>query len=136
MIKTRVREGLTVFFTTHILDEAEYLCDRVAIINRGKIVAVETPKKLKERFGGLQTVEALVDGGDLERLRKELSSVSGVSKVWAEDGRVIKVETSNPGEIFKIIASQVERMGLRIVSLNLRDPTLEEAFVRLVNENQ
>ena len=64
MIKGRVSEGLTVFFTTHILDEAEYLCDRVAIVNNGKIVAVDTPKKMKERFGGLQTVEALVEGGD------------------------------------------------------------------------
>ncbi|MFQ5763273.1 MAG: ABC transporter ATP-binding protein, partial [Candidatus Bathyarchaeia archaeon] len=65
MIRSRVREGLTVFFTTHILEEAEYICDRIAIIHQGRIVAVDTPQGLKDRFGGLRTIEAVVDGGDV-----------------------------------------------------------------------
>ncbi len=132
MIKGRVSEGLTVFFTTHILDEAEYLCDRVAIVNNGKIVAVDTPKKMKERFGGLQTVEALVEGGDSSALIRELRGLDGVSEVDEEDGGLIKVLTSNPSEALRLIGTLTEKTGARIIQLNLREPTLEQAFVSLV----
>ncbi len=136
MIKKRVKEGLTVFFTTHILDEVEYLCNRVAIINNGKIVAVETPKDLKEKFGGLQTVEAIVEGDNLEPLVGELRSVDGVSEVRVDEGQTIKIDTSDSSEIFKTIMGLAEKNGLRIVQLNLREPTLEQAFVRIVEKNR
>jgi len=136
MIKGRVSEGLTVFFTTHILDEAEYLCDRVAIVNNGKIVAVDTPKKMKERFGGLQTVEALVEGGDSSALVRELRGLDGVSEVDEEDGGLIKVLTSNPSEALRLIGTLTEKTGARIIQLNLREPTLEQAFVSLVTTKE
>ena len=136
MIKGRVSEGLTVFFTTHILDEAEYLCDRVAIVNSGKIVAVDTPKKMKERFGGLQTVEALVEGGDSSALIRELRGLDGVSEVDEEDGGLIKVLTSNPSEALRLIGTLTEKTGARIIQLNLREPTLEQAFVSLVTTKE
>ncbi len=136
MIKKRVKEGLTVFFTTHILDEVEYLCNRVAIINNGKIVAVETPKDLKEKFGGLQTVEAIVEGDNLEPLLRDLRSVDGVSEVRVDEGQTIKIDTSDSSEIFKTIMGLAEKNGLRIVQLNLREPTLEQAFVRIVERNR
>ncbi len=136
MIKKRVKEGLTVFFTTHILDEVEYLCNRVAIINNGKIVAVETPKDLKEKFGGLQTVEAIVEGDNLEPLLRDLRSVDGVSEVRVDEGQTIKIDTSDSSEIFKTIMGLAEKNGLRIVQLNLREPTLEQAFVRIVEKNR
>ena len=133
MIKKRVSEGLTVFFTTHILEEAEYLCDRVAIINKGKIIAVDTPKKLKERFGGLQTVEAVVEGDNIQTLVRDLENITGVSEVKAELGGMVKITTSNPGETLRVIGL-TERNGLKIAQLNLREPTLEQAFVSLVAE--
>ncbi len=136
MIKKRVKEGLTVFFTTHILDEVEYLCNRVAIINNGKIVAVETPKDLKEKFGGLQTVEAIVEGDNLEPLLRDLRSVDGVSEIRVDEGQTIKIDTSDSSEIFKTIMGLAEKNGLRIVQLNLREPTLEQAFVRIVEKNR
>ena len=136
MIKGRVSEGLTVFFTTHIMDEAEYLCDRVAIVNNGKIVAVDTPRKLKEKFGGLQTVEAFVEGGDSAALVRELRSLDGVSGVVEEDGGLIKISTSNPSETLRLIGSLTERTGARIIQLNLREPTLEQAFVTLVTTKE
>jgi len=132
MIKGRVSEGLTVFFTTHVMDEADYLCDRVAIVNNGKIVAVDTPRKLKEKFGGLQTVEALVEGGDSAALIRELREMDGVSEVNEEDGGLIKILTSNPSETLRLIGSLTEKTGARIIQLNLREPTLEQAFVSLV----
>src|ERR671933_1606099 len=56
-IKRQVRDGLTVFFTTHIMEEAEYLCDEIAIINKGKIIATDTPAGLKQKYGGVKAVE-------------------------------------------------------------------------------
>ena len=56
-IKSKVRDGLTIFFTTHILEEAEYLCDDIAIINKGKIIAVDTPDDLKNKFGREKTIK-------------------------------------------------------------------------------
>src|SRR5712692_1117266 len=56
-VKKKVKEGLTIFFTTHILNEAEYLCDEVAIINKGKIIAVDTPDELKNKFGREKTIQ-------------------------------------------------------------------------------
>jgi ABC-2 type transport system ATP-binding protein len=55
--KQKVRDGLSIFFTTHILEEAEYLCNRIAVINHGRIVAVDTPANLKRRFGTAKEVE-------------------------------------------------------------------------------
>src|ERR671933_1255709 len=56
-VKKYVRGGLTVFFTTHIMEEAEYLCDEIAIINKGKIVAIDTPAGLKQKYGSVKAVE-------------------------------------------------------------------------------
>jgi len=134
MIQKRVQEGLTVFFTTHILEEAEYLCDRVAIINKGKIIAVDTPRKLKEKFGGLQIVEALVEGGDPASLVSELEAINGVTEVTIESGGMVRITTSSPSEVLREIGSLTQRNGFRMTQLNLREPTLEQAFVRLVGE--
>src|SRR6266852_2127250 len=74
--KERVREGLTIFFTTHILEEAEYLCNRLAVINQGRIVDVDTPENLKRRFGSAKAVEFKLLQGTSRELASSLSRVS------------------------------------------------------------
>src|SRR5574340_462322 len=64
-IKKKVKDGLTIFFTTHVLEEAEYLCDEIAIINKGKIIAVDTPEDLKNKFGREKTIKIHVQ--DVEK---------------------------------------------------------------------
>src|SRR2546428_12332056 len=61
-LKERVRQGLTIFFTTHILEEAEYLCNRIAVINQGRIVQIDTPENLKRRVGRLDAAGRLRAG--------------------------------------------------------------------------
>ena len=56
-LKNKVKTGLTIFYTTHILSEAEYLCDQIAIIDKGKIVTVDSPDALKNRFGKEKTIK-------------------------------------------------------------------------------
>src|SRR5436853_1552415 len=85
--KERVKEGLTIFFTTHILEEAEYLCDRLAVINQGRIVDVDTPENLKRRFGSAKAVEFKLLQGTSKELASSLSSYEGVTRL-VEDGGV------------------------------------------------
>ena len=61
-VKKKSREGLSVFFTTHILEEADYICDRISIIDQGKILAEGTTQFLKDNFGQLKTLEVEVSG--------------------------------------------------------------------------
>src|SRR6478736_6485750 len=61
-IKNQVKSGLTVFFTTHIMEEAEYLCDEIAIIDKGRIIAFDTPTGLKQKYGVTKNIELRVKG--------------------------------------------------------------------------
>jgi ABC-2 type transport system ATP-binding protein len=77
--KEKVKAGLTIFFTTHILEEAEYLCQRIAVINLGKIVAIDTPENLKRRFGRAKAVEFTLLEGFSEELASRLSAFDEVT---------------------------------------------------------
>ncbi len=136
MIRGHVRAGLTVFFTTHILDEAEYLCDRIAIIHQGRIVAVDTPMGLKDRFGGLRTIEVIVEGEDVDEMVARLEHVSEVEAVSSEDGGLVKIWTAKPSEVFGAITLITNKLSLRVARLTLREPTLEQAFVSLVEQER
>src|ERR1700686_3690336 len=72
--KEKVRDGLSIFFTTHILEEAEYLCDRLAVINHGRIVAVDTPANLKRKFGTAKEVEFRFLEGSSAEFQRLLST--------------------------------------------------------------
>ena len=76
-IKRQVKEGLTVFFTTHIMEEAEYLCDQVAIINKGKIIAFDTPAGLKGKYGGVKTIERKLRNASAKSVLYLVDSVAG-----------------------------------------------------------
>jgi len=74
-LKNKVKTGLTIFYTTHILSEAEYLCDQIAIIDKGKIVTVDSPDALKNRFGKVKTIKIHL----LEKLHEINSILSGIA---------------------------------------------------------
>ena len=80
-IKNQVKSGLTVFFTTHIMEEAEYLCDNIAIINRGKIIAFDTPLGLKKKYGKENIVQIHVKEKISELILKLASNASPNSKL-------------------------------------------------------
>ena len=67
-LKNKVKTGLTIFYTTHILSEAEYLCDKIAIIDKGKIVTVDTPDALKSKFGNEKTIKIHLNEEKKEKL--------------------------------------------------------------------
>jgi len=113
------REGVTVILTTHYMEEADRLCDRVAIIDFGRIVALDTPKGLKRALGG-GIVRLKAEGGDLDSVRR----LEYVVRVEERDG-YINLTVRDPGEHLQ------EILGLigRVESVEMRAPTLEDVFI-------
>ncbi|MFI5420128.1 MAG: ABC transporter ATP-binding protein [Nitrososphaerales archaeon] len=134
--KERVqRDKLTIFFTTHILEEAEYLCQQIAIINHGKIIETDSPSNIKRKFGSAKTVDFKLLEGVSEALPRELSSLPYVTRVAQADAEgTYRVTSTKPElvipEIYKIAGS----LGLHVTSIYIAETTLEDAFISLVTE--
>ncbi|MDP6459876.1 MAG: ATP-binding cassette domain-containing protein, partial [Candidatus Hydrothermarchaeota archaeon] len=116
-------KGITIFLTTHYMEEADYLCNRVAIIDYGKILDINAPANLKDKIGEGDVIDLRVD-------KKEafVKEVKEYSPQVLEDGtvrlRALRGEAALP-RILKL----TERMGLTISSVALREPTLEDVFI-------
>jgi len=122
------REGGTVFLSTHNMEEANTLCHRVAIINRGRIVTVDTPENLRARITELQRVEVVFDKH--VELR-ELLKIRAVRRALLAGCRV-RIYTPNPPEVIESIVDFARERSLRILSLNTAAPSLEDVFLELV----
>lgn len=128
VIRELNREGVTVFLTTHNIEEANQICDRVAIINRGIIAAIDTPERLKKTIQSVQAVEIVVE--DRSRILEALSRVKGVDEIRVE-GERIRLYTPNPGMVIEETILKMKEMGILPVSVNTLGPTLEDVFIRL-----
>ncbi|MGA2663470.1 MAG: ATP-binding cassette domain-containing protein [Nitrososphaerales archaeon] len=126
------RDGLTVFMTTHYLEEADSLCDRIAIMDHGRIVVSGTPAELKEGLhGDVLTIEIAEGGRDITGFLAGLDGVSGVTRT---DGsyrlKLPMVETALP----RILASIAEE-GLRITGTSFTKPTLDQVFLEVTGRS-
>ncbi len=119
-------QGSTIFLTTHNIEEANTLCQTVCIINKGKIVAQDSPERLKKMFETTQSVEVSFD----RTVTRDLFAAEGILR--AEPcGDKWRLYTDNPDRILKYIVGRAERESLGITSLTTSGPSLEEAFVQL-----
>ncbi len=135
-LKERVRQGLTIFFTTHILEEAEYLCNRIAVINQGRIVQIDTPENLKRRFGSAKAVEFKLLQGTSSEMASALSSSPSVSRFGRDEGSgVYRVTTTRPEAVIPEIYRLADRLNLTVSSIYISETTLEDAFINLVTED-
>jgi ABC-2 type transport system ATP-binding protein len=119
-------KGCTIFLTTHNIDEANQLCQTVCIIDKGRIVAQDSPEQLKKMFDTTQSVEVSFN----RTVTKDLFSVECIMR--AEPcGDKWRLYTDNPDRVLKYIVRQAEDRSLVITSLTTSGPSLEEAFVQL-----
>jgi ABC-2 type transport system ATP-binding protein len=119
-------QGSTIFLTTHNIEEANTLCKMVCIINKGKIVAQDSPERLKKMFDTTQSVEVSFD----RPVTRELFEAEGILR--AEPcGDKWRLYTDNPDQVLKYLVGRAERESLGITSLTTSGPSLEEAFVHL-----
>jgi ABC-2 type transport system ATP-binding protein len=133
LIKDIVREvnkdGATVFLTTHNIEEANQLCDRIAIIRSGRIVAVDSPEKLKAQSKELQSIEVSFDRPiDLGGV-----PLSGITKA-VKAGDKFRLYTGDPDSVIKQLVDYAEGERLKIVALSLLSPSLEDVFVELTKK--
>jgi len=136
-LKERVRQGLTIFFTTHILEEAEYLCNRIAVINQGRIVQIDTPENLKRRFGSAKAVEFKLLQGTSSEMASALSSSPSVSRFGRdEESGAYRVTTTQPESVIPEIYRLADRLSLTVSSIYISETTLEDAFINLVTEDE
>jgi len=132
LIRSLGRER-TVMLSTHILSEAQQVCNRVLIINRGRIVVEDTPESLQARLAGSKRIQVRVSGGG-ESLANVLTAVPGVISVHnVEDGSV-EVEVTPGQESRPALARAVVEAGLDLLELHQVSLSLEEIFLELTRE--
>ena len=119
-------KGLTIFITTHYLEEADYLCDRIGIIDNGKILTVDSPVNLKNQLGG-DIIDLKLDLNETERIH-ELNNLDFVKKIDVMDKNIrIRVEK---GEIaLPLIIESLNSKGIMVTSVSLDKPSLDEVFL-------
>jgi ABC-2 type transport system ATP-binding protein len=118
--------GMTIFMTTHYLEEADMLCDRVAIIDHGKIITIGTPNDLKESLGGdIMTLSIQDAKADISDLIRNVRRVKEVKK--QDDTYRIKIEEGE--ETAPTIIDAIRAEGYKVTRLSLTKPTLDEVYL-------
>jgi ABC-2 type transport system ATP-binding protein len=135
LIKDLIADEKTILMTTHYMFEADELCDRLAVINKGKIVAMDTPRGLKSlmKDTGVVEVEGFgLTGRDVEAVRS-VPGVRAVSSTMNEDKQVLRVQVQDAGEMLAPIAGRLN--GKNVIGMKVKEPTLEDAYLWLVEKN-
>ncbi|MHA1730690.1 MAG: ABC transporter ATP-binding protein [Promethearchaeota archaeon] len=132
-IKSFRERGKTILTTTHDMREAQTVCDRVLIMNHGKILVDEAPDVLREKFGGARRI-ILRPAKPLGReLVTELeSAIPGDDPVRVDKGGAVEFNTSDPLEAFAVLNSFCRSHGVEVERVKLEEPSFEDAFLRLV----
>jgi ABC-2 type transport system ATP-binding protein len=128
LIKDLNKNGTTVFLTTHYIEEADQLCQRVAIINKGKIVALDNPEKLKASVEKHQIIEVSFD--QTQNLEPRLAEIRGLEKI-EQFGDKFRLHVRNASETIPALVDLAGRNYLKIVTINTLSPSLEDVFVEM-----
>src|ERR671920_1119753 len=132
-IKSQVKLGLTVFFTTHIMEEAEYLCDEIAIINRGKILAFDTPAGLKQKYGGTKAMEIKLKDIAARSVLHLVNKVANNLDIDIPETNTISIGSVNAQEMAVKIIELLSQNDVQIESISITPPSLEDVFLAIVN---
>ena len=124
--------GRTIILTTHYMDEAERLCDRVAIIDHGKVIALGTPRELVAALGADHVVEFAVEGGGLEA--EALERLAGVRAARAENG-ITRLQVAQLHVAVPALLEELARRGVGLTELRTHSATLEDVFVSLTGRH-
>jgi ABC-2 type transport system ATP-binding protein len=123
------RQGRTIVMTTHYMEEADQLCDRLAIIDQGKLLALDTPARLKAQAPGDTLIEVTFDG-DTAAVVAAALAIDGVSKAEAR-GPLLRVFSRRAGEIIPALIAAGESHGRTVRDIHLSRPSLETLFISL-----
>ncbi len=130
LIKEFNSKGITIILTTHNIEEANQLCDRVAIMNHGRIVAIDSPEKLKSTFQSTASIEVAFD----KKVKAEELLFGDVVTETKKVGDKIRLYSKRTGEVIPMLVEYANSSGSKIISLNTLAPNLEDVFVKLTKE--
>ena len=133
IIRALGEEGRTILLTTHYMDEAERLCDRVAIVDHGKVIALGSPVALIAQLGGEHVIEFAVNGGP-PAAPEQLAELPAVREARAEAGGVA-LTVSEPHVAIPALLSHLKTRGLELARLTTRHASLEDVFVHLTGRH-
>ena len=127
--KIRQDFGMTIFVTTHYMEEADNLCDRIGIIDFGKIQIIDKPKSMKSAIGNEIITFSLVDGkANQDALINQISKIEFVKEVKNKQD-LINVLSTKSNEVIPKIFQESMNLGINISSLSLKQPTLDDVFI-------
>lgn len=128
--KIRKENGMTIFLTTHYMEEADSLCDRIAIIDKGEIKALDTPRRLKDSIGG-DLISLRVSNDIPEQISQFLEKVKNleqVKNITSQDGRYTIV-ASNAEKLIPVIFSVAYESNINISSITMKKPSLDDVYL-------
>jgi len=130
LIEELRRERKTILLTTHYIEEAERLCDRVAIVDLGKVIALGTPRELKQRSGDTTRIEVRLARPEADG---SLARLDGVADCRESDGGYVLHSTRPPQTIVALV-KHLEAKGNELQSLEIASPSLEDVFIELTGK--
>ena len=125
--------GQTILLTTHYMEEADQLCDRVAVMDHGRILALDTPSALKASIGADSEIRLQSDG-DPQTLAAALEAVEGVRRVQVTDGAVHVYMRGARGALARVI-TRADDAGFTVHDVGITEPTLESVFISLTGRD-
>lgn len=131
-LKKKAKKGLTIFYTTHVLTEAEYLCDKIAVIDKGKILAVDTPDELKNTFGQEKTIKIHLLGKH-QKLAELLSEIADCV-VNFNAGTDILIQSNRSEIVLSQVLQILIENDIEVEDLSAVPTTLEEIFLKMVKD--
>lgn len=130
-VKDLNKQGMTVLYTTHYMEEAEELSDRVGIIDHGELIAIGTQKELTKQVGETETLVLHIgENEDPDALAKSIKGINGVLEANVIN-REIAVITPSAKDVLASVVTKANERGIKIHSIDIREPNLEAVFLHL-----
>ena len=128
----------TVILSSHILSEVSQICNKVIIINKGKMIAIDTPQKLEERVQNKNCIYVTVEDPEnkLENIKNKIKNIKNITLLEENEDNTKKyiIETEGEDDIRKLIFSEFAKENITIFEMKKADTTLEDAFMKLIEE--
>ncbi len=128
-IKYLNKQDITIILTTQYLEEADTLCDRISIIDHGKVVAAGTPSELKKMVGNGDVLEISAKMDDIEMIRKVLKTKFGLESETTSDKITVLIR-KDANRVLSKVAMELEKRKIVVMSIGIHLPTLDDAFIK------
>jgi ABC-2 type transport system ATP-binding protein len=127
-------EGQTILITTHHMEEADQLCDRVAIMDHGKILALDTPRGLKRDLGAT-SVMRIAATGDLDELAKRVQELVPDARAAGITGGYLRLTVTDTTGLLQRVLTAADAANVTVTDLSVSEPTLETVFINLTGKD-